>query len=69
MAKSHAGGDDSNCIEFVMKFPTASAMDQNYELKTSLEIPYKDSADELAHRLITSLRLPYYINDGKCYMT
>lgn len=63
MAKSQAENVDS--IEFVMKFPASSAIDQNYELKTSLEIPYKDSADELAHRLITSLRLPFYINDGK----
>lgn len=62
MANSQAEKDDS--VEFVMKFPAASAIEQNYELKTSVEIPYKDSADELAHRLITSLRLPYYINDG-----
>jgi len=51
--------------DFVMKFPAPSAPEYNYELKTTLEIPFKDSADELAHRLMSTLRLPSYIKEGR----
>ncbi|XP_065346779.1 protein C12orf4 [Cloeon dipterum] len=49
--------------DFIMTFPAPSAPEYNYELKTCLEIPFKDSAPELASRLIATLRLPHYIID------
>ncbi|XP_059474744.1 protein C12orf4 [Neocloeon triangulifer] len=49
--------------EFIMKFPAPSAPDYHYELKTNLQIPFKDSAPELAYRLISTLRPPFYIYD------
>jgi hypothetical protein len=53
--------------DFVMKFPCPSGPDVFYEVKTTLEIPFRGSAEELAHRLINSLRLPFYIFDGMEY--
>ncbi|XP_017794454.1 PREDICTED: protein C12orf4 homolog [Habropoda laboriosa] len=45
---------------FVFKFPTCTT-NQEYILEIPLKIPYHGSTKELMHRIMSSFKLPYYI--------
>jgi hypothetical protein len=60
-------GRYNNCVknvEFTFTFPMRTR-DNLYRLKVPLEIPYSDEITELVQRLVTSFKLPAYIEDGE----
>lgn len=55
----------SKQIDFHYTFPMQTKEDI-YKLKVPLEIPFTDSTAELVQRLVTSLKLPAYAEEGRC---
>ncbi|XP_014213928.1 protein C12orf4 homolog [Copidosoma floridanum] len=53
---------EENCIEktFIFKFPTCTS-NQEYTLEVPLKIPFQGSVKEMVHRMMTSFKLPSYI--------
>ncbi|KAG7206954.1 hypothetical protein KM043_000845 [Ampulex compressa] len=53
---------EDNCTEktFVYKFPTCTT-NQEYTLEVPLKIPYRGSIKELTHRIMSSFKLPCYV--------
>jgi len=57
---------DQETVErtFTFKFPTCTTK-QEYKLEVPIHIPYSGSIRELTQRLITSFKLPCYIEKGR----
>jgi hypothetical protein len=57
---------DQETVErtFVFKFPTCTTK-QEYKLEVPIYIPYSGSIKELTQRLITSFKLPCYVERGR----
>lgn len=61
---------DQEAVErtFVFKFPTCTTK-QEYRLEVPIYIPYSGSIKELTQRLISSFKLPCYVEKGRlCYV-
>lgn len=56
----------SKNIDFQFSFPMRTKENQHH-LKVPIVIPLSDSVPELVQRLVTSLKLPPYIEEGKLY--
>lgn len=59
---------DQETVErtFVFKFPTCTTK-QEYKLEVPIYIPYSGSMKELTQRLISSFKLPCYVEKGRLY--
>lgn len=57
---------DKNCEVFHFIIPTLISK-QNQTLAVPIEIPYPGLIPELTQRLITSFRLPCYIEEGNIF--
>jgi len=57
---------DQEAVErtFVFKFPTCTTK-QEYKLEVPIYIPYSGSIKELTQRLISSFKLPCYVEKGR----
>jgi len=57
---------DQDTVErtFTFKFATCTTK-QEYKLEVPIHIPYSGSIRELTQRLITSFKLPCYIEKGR----
>lgn len=54
----------SKNIDFQFSFPMRTKENQ-YHLKVPIVIPLSDSVPELVQRLVTSLKIPPYVEEGK----
>jgi hypothetical protein len=61
---------DQETVErtFVFKFPTCTTK-QEYKLEVPIYMPYSGSIKELTQRLISSFKLPCYVEKGRlCHL-
>jgi hypothetical protein len=60
---------DQETVErtFVFKFPTCTTK-QEYKLEVPIYVPYSGSIKELSQRLISSFKLPCYVEKGRLYL-
>lgn len=59
----------SNTVEktFIFTFPTCTTQ-QEYKLQIPLQIPFSGCVIEFTHRLMSSFKLPIYIENGKTFV-
>lgn len=57
----------SKQMDFLFTFPLQTREDTSYKLKVPMEIPFTDSIAELVQRLVSSLKLPAYIEEGRLF--
>lgn len=54
----------NNVRNFQFSFPTCTVKELKYELEVPIEIPFKGSTREFTQRLISTFRIPVFVEDG-----